>query len=155
MSFEELGVLSGKFVSTMLTILVFFITPNLYAAVPGTMNYQGYITDDTGIPVNATVNVSFRIYNVETGGADLWNETDSVTISDGKFSTQLGDATSFPVGLFDTTVLYLGIEVETNGEMTPRKPLDTAPFAFKAEDADTLQGMNPGDFVGLSGVKRY
>ena len=128
-----------------------FVTPMLQAAVPNTINYQGYLTDASGVPINATTNITFRAYNVDTGGTDLWNETDSIVISDGKFSTQLGDGTAFPASLFDGTTLYLGIEVETDGEMSPRKALDTTPYAFKAGDADTLEGMTASQFIAASG----
>ena len=123
----------------------------VFAAVPASINYQGYLTDSSGIPINASVNVTFRIYDIDTGGTALWNEIDSVTVNDGKFSTQLGDGIAFPVNLFDGNPLYLSIEISTDGEMSPRKPLDTTPYSFKAGDADTLNGLDANQFVGITG----
>ena len=115
--------------------------------MPPNINYQGYIDDVAGVPVDATLTVTFRIYSSETGGAVLWSETENVVISGGKFSNILGDTTVIPVDLFDGTPLFLGIEVESDGEMNPRKPLSTAPYAFTADNADLLDGQHASEII--------
>ncbi|MFC1683357.1 hypothetical protein ACFL0G_04040, partial [Candidatus Zixiibacteriota bacterium] len=45
-------------------------------AVPGQLNYQGYLadaSDSTG--VTATLEMTFRLFDSETKGAELWSET--------------------------------------------------------------------------------
>jgi len=114
------------------------------AMLPQSISYQGYLTNTDGSPVDATLNISFRLYNVDAGGVPLWEDTLSVPVQKGLFSVELGAAIPFPLGLFDDP-LWLGIEVSTDGEMASRKALTSVGFAFRAEraeiDEDTLAGL--------------
>jgi len=70
--------------------------------VPLLVNYQGTVTDSTGLPLGATGTVSapvaapvnrkiiFRFWDAATGGTRLWTEEQTVTISLGQFSVLLG-----------------------------------------------------------------
>lgn len=70
--------------------------------VPLLVNYQGTVTDGTGMPLGATGTVSapvaapvnrkvlFRFWDATTGGTRLWTEEQTVTISLGQFSVLLG-----------------------------------------------------------------
>jgi hypothetical protein len=94
------------------------------------INYQGYLTDATGTPLNETVNMSFYLYREETDGDPLWWENQNgIVVSEGIFNVILGS--SVPLDLPFDVPYYLGIWV--NGEeMAPRKPLLTVPYAFNA-----------------------
>ena len=124
------------------TILTFFLTLSFatHAQVPGSFDYQGYLADAAGAPLDETANMIFILYNVPTGGASLWVTAQDVTVSQGLFSVELGgNGAALPPQVFDGP-LYL--EVIVNGEtMQPRRSLRTAPFAFKARDADTIGGL--------------
>ena len=50
----------------VLLMLVAF-KPTL-AVIPPTLNYQAYLTDDNGLPIDGTADVTVSIYNVEIGG---------------------------------------------------------------------------------------
>ena len=123
---------------TLLGVLLCFQT--VFAQVPTTINYQGYLTDDMGAPLNTGLDATFNLYNVAVGGAPLWTSDYFINIADGKFDIELGVPDPFPVGLFDQP-LFLGIEIDGDGEMVPRKAISVVPYAFRAVDADTLQGM--------------
>jgi len=110
---------------------------SVFAEVPGTINYQGYLTDGSGNPVTATESMTFSIYATASGGTALWSEFESVPVSNGTFTNQLGDSTAFPVGLFNGQDLYVGVKVGADPEMVPRKPVTSAPYAFKSAMADT------------------
>ncbi|MES2570471.1 MAG: hypothetical protein V4710_10515, partial [Verrucomicrobiota bacterium] len=70
--------------------------------VPQFINYQGRVTEATGLPLGATgtpaapvaapVNrkIIFRLYDAATSGTRLWTEEQTVTISLGDFSVLLG-----------------------------------------------------------------
>lgn len=108
----------------------------------GELSYQGYLTDSTGAPLNDMVHVSFALYNVPTGGLPLWTDSLSVAVEQGLFSVELGGAgVPFPLNLFDDP-LWLGIRVEADAEMVPRRSLHSSGYAFKADDADSLQGQD-------------
>lgn len=123
---------------------------------PEGIDYQGYLTDAAGAPLDQPVNVMFALYAAETGGAPLWSETVAIVPSQGLFVTTLGaGANPFPVGLFSTP-LYMGITVGTDSEMVPRRALTSVAYAKRAVDADTLGGLpsaaldQSGDVATLS-----
>ncbi|NNF16504.1 MAG: hypothetical protein HKN70_07130, partial [Gammaproteobacteria bacterium] len=116
------------------------------SAVPDSLSYQAYLTDETGAAINATTSITFSIYNVDAGGSPLWTETLPVVVNQGLLSVELGNASNpFPQDLFDTP-LWVGINVADDGEMTPRRRLTTAGFAFTADNALGLQGQGPAAF---------
>ncbi len=109
-------------------ILLTGISATSFAAIPETMNYQGYLTDSGGVAVDVPVNITFRIYGDETGGTALWTETQSVSVNNGIYNVQLGSVSTLTSLTFDVPY-WLGVEVETDGEMNPRLPFDSVPFA--------------------------
>jgi hypothetical protein len=107
------------------------------AEIPGKINYQGYLTSAAGVPVNGTVAIVFTFYTVATGGSSIWSETQNVTVNKGVYNVNLGDVTpmtSLPFGL----PYYLGIQVGTDPQMTPRIPLTSVGYAFRAKAVETI-----------------
>ena len=105
------------------------------AQIPQQMNYQVMLTDDADQPLaDQSVQLVFRIYNVESGGGSLWNETHNVTTNSiGVASVVVGSTN--PIHLLFNVPLWLQVEVD--GEvMTPRRPLAAAPYARRADEAD-------------------
>ncbi|GMR21612.1 MAG: hypothetical protein BMS9Abin36_2214 [Gammaproteobacteria bacterium] len=125
----------------IVTLLYLFTLP-AQAAIPDDLDYQGYLTDSSGSPVNSSVNVTFLLYNVGSGGIALWGDTQSVAVNNGLFTVKLGGpGNPFPLGLFNAP-LWLGIDVAGDGEMSPRITFSSAAFAHKADDAFTLEGSS-------------
>ena len=112
-------------------------------SIPTLINYQGtLLNQSTGSPVpNGQYSIVFSVYSTSTGGSPLWQETQTVDVEDGLFSVLLGAVVALDASIFDGSPRYLGIEVEGDGEMTPRQLLASVPYAFHAEDADTVDGM--------------
>jgi len=129
----------------LIAIFVVFIfgVPAL-AALPQTINYQGYLKSSDGTPVNSAVDVTFALYAAESGGAALWSETRGVTPENGVYSVQLGSAAPFPANLFTNDNLFLGVKVANETEMTPRRQFTPVPYAIRAVSADTAGGVAPG-----------
>jgi hypothetical protein len=88
--------------------------------------------------VNASLSMTFKLYTAAEGGSALWTETRPVQVSNGSYSVLLGTVTPLTVA-FDVPY-FLGVTVGADPEMTPRQPLASAPYAFKA-------GCNPGDRI--------
>ena len=111
-------------------------------AIPQTLSYQGYLTDASGAPLTGAHSLTFSLYTVSSGGTAQWSETQgTVQVSNGLFTVELGNGTAFPLDLF-ATPLWLGISVDGDPEMSPRTPLSSGGYAFKAEDADRLEGVS-------------
>jgi PKD repeat protein len=141
----------GKFLASI--VAAFFVLTILATAafaVPQTINFQGRLADSGGAPVNGTVNITFSIYDVATGGIPLWDEIQSgVTVTEGAFSVVLGSGT--PIALPFDVQYYLGVKVDPDlVEMAPRAVLVSVPYAFtaaKADDANMLDGQDPTSFA--------
>jgi len=111
-----------------------------------TVNYQGYLIDSSGSSVNDTLDMVFRLYDVESGGTHLWTETQlGVPVTDGLFSVLLGSVNVLPQSLFEQNDdLWLGITIGADEEMTPRDKITSVPYAITG-------GMPSGVIVMWSG----
>jgi hypothetical protein len=103
-----------------------------WAATPNRLGYQGNLADSGGNPITANLSISFRLYDVASGGSALWSETQpAVAVDGGNFSVELGSVTPLPKSMFGRQ-LYLGIQIAGDSEMMPRPALTAAPFALRA-----------------------
>ncbi len=101
------------------------------AAAPLFINYQGKLTDSSGVPIENEVSVSFsfRFYNHPTlSGANLLGSPDPnlVTPENGVFSVPVPVQAEW----FSGTDVYLGVSVDGGLEMLPRQKLVSSPFAL-------------------------
>jgi hypothetical protein len=104
--------------------------------VPGLLNYQGYLTDDSGSPLDGTYAIKFAIYDAPTDGAELWSETQmAVEVNEGRLSVKLGESTLISSTLFATYPdTFIGVTVGSDPEMTPRQRIHSVPYAMHASD---------------------
>lgn len=106
-----------------------------------TINYQGRLAGADGTPIDNTnpgLGITFALYDTDTGGTPLWTETHAnVPVSDGLFSVRLGSVTPLDTGYL-TGDRWLGIQVGSDPEMTPREKLAAVPYAMRASVADQL-----------------
>ena len=123
-------------------------------ASPNLINYQGYLKNSGGNPIDTTINMTFRLYDTDGNPAPgnlLWSETQSIAISDGVYNVQLGAITD--LAPLDFAIPYwLTVEIETDGEMTPRQPLSSVGYAIRAETAD---GVADNDGDELSNLQEF
>ncbi|HBM45899.1 TPA: hypothetical protein DDZ75_02905, partial [Patescibacteria group bacterium] len=136
-----------SFLTLLSIILSLFLTSPAYSATSQfskLLSYQGKLTTSAGVTVaDSTYNFRFRIYTTATGGSAIFDETISATTVGGIFSIQAGNASS-TADLNFNQPLYVGMTINNDPEMTPRKELSSAPFAF---EADKLDGLDSSDFV--------
>lgn len=130
---------------SILLVLLLIFTQSVWATAPqaplatstSTISYQGRLADAAGDPLTGVYNLEFRIYDVPTGGAPLWEELwtggNSVQISDGLFNVMLGSLNpNLATVIEGQNELYLGITVGTDSEMSPRVQLGSVPFSMQA-----------------------
>ncbi|MEA3357268.1 MAG: hypothetical protein U9Q67_02440 [Patescibacteria group bacterium] len=107
------------------------------AQIPHKINYQGYLTDSTGNPVDETVEMSFVIYDVATEGNAQWTEKQKVKVHDGIYNVMLGAVN--PIELTEAIPYYLGVRVGNDDEMTPRVELTSTMYAlFTSSNEENL-----------------
>ena len=120
------------------------------------INFQGKVVNTDGTNVtNGSYNFLLCLYTTSspltacTAGSNndaVWRESKSVTVTDGVFQTALGDTTTLPGSVdFNTDNIYLGINFNSNGQMTPLIQFTAAPYAF---NADKIHGLSVTDTTG-------
>lgn len=107
-----------------------------YADVPRIINYQGKFTDKDDNPLSGNYLVTFRFYDVASGEEAIWEEGHIISMNRGIFNALLGSIT--PLDVDFNKDLWLGIEVASDGEMTPRIKLASSVYALNAETVDML-----------------
>jgi hypothetical protein len=120
-------------------------------SVPNLIRYSGTLKDAQGAVSSGTpLGVTFAIYKQQDGGAPIWQETQNVTVeAGGNYSVLLGSTTApgLPDNLFSQQEQrWLGVQVQEQAEQ-PRVLLVSVPYAFKAQEAETLGGLPPSAFV--------
>ena len=120
------------------------------AQVPREMTYQGYLTDNSNNAITANLQLTFNIYDTQTGGSALWNEVHpSVAVIEGVFRVRLGSVT--PLNLAFDAPYWLGIRVQNDPELSPRIALTGVGYSFyslKADSVDNISGAASGDLGG-------
>jgi hypothetical protein len=136
---------------TALLVLAFALIGGVVAAQsspPERLSYQGVLRTNAGAPFSGNVDMTFRIYTTATGGTAIWEEVyddaaappanHNVTVTNGLFSVQLGDYEHVPTytgsfgEVFTRTDLWLGVQVATDLEMTPRVKIASSGFALNS-----------------------
>ncbi len=107
----------------------------IFAQIPQTIQYQGKLTDISGVGENAELDMRFRIFDVETDGDSLW----AMTIADVPIVHGLFDVALGPIDLPFDEQYWLEIVVDGN-VLAPRVQLTTSPYAFRAAVADSFTG---------------
>ncbi len=133
-------------------ILMIFVSSGMAQGVPQLLDHQGFLTDVQGTPVTGTHTIEFRIYDAATNGNLLWTETLQVVVDAGLYHVLLG-ATAQLDNLFDGSTKYLALEVQGDGEMTPRQQLVSVPHAMVSSGAHVGQTCPVGQaLVGFDGT---
>lgn len=133
-------------IGTVLVVAALLFANNVYAAnlstgaSPSTISYQGTLSTAGGTAVNANIGLTFRLYDVQSGGNALWTETHSgVPVNNGLFNVLLGSITPIPASVWDNNAVYLGVQVDgDSAELLPREIIGTVPYSVKASNANTI-----------------
>jgi len=117
---------------------------------PTMINYQGYVTDASGNPIeNPSLSMIFTIYNAATNGTSKWTETQTVAVSKGIFNVQLGSITPIPDTVF-TKGTGRWLELTIGGQvMAPRTRITAAGYAYTATYSDTAEYAKNVAFANL------
>lgn len=152
------GVFAIALLGLLFVSLAFTHEADAATGIRRTINFQGKLVDKVnGTNVaNGSYSVVFSIYDVGSGGTALWSETQgSVSVTDGVFQVELGSSTAFPSDFnFNWDGRYLGVNVASDGEMTPRIRLTAAPYAFNAEKVAGLTVQDDAGNASTSAILR-
>ncbi|MBI3260650.1 MAG: hypothetical protein HYZ54_14420 [Ignavibacteriae bacterium] len=113
--------------STLAAMLL--IISSAQAQFPKKIHYQGMLQDASG-PMNRSLGATFKIFDSPTGGIPLAQESKQIEVSNGLFSTVLGE--SSPVDLLFDKQYWLEISLDDAAPLSPRTPLLATGYAFRA-----------------------
>jgi microcystin-dependent protein len=113
----------------VMVVAVFTATMSLTAQNDIKLSVQGTLKDANGSAVeDGPQDLTFRLYDVSSGGTALWTEDASVHVIGGVYSHNLGSVEPLDPGHFSQT-LYVGVTV--NGiELSPRTELTYSPYTL-------------------------
>jgi len=138
-----------NFFEVLLFLCLIIITIKLQAQPPNTISYQGVLTDAGGnIVTDGSYNLTFKLYDNPTGGADIWQEVQLVTVTKGIFNVNLGNVSSLTIS-FDKPY-WLGITVGAGSELSPRIELTSSAYSLM-----TRSIMNGQVVKSINSLKDY
>ncbi len=101
-----------------------------FAEVPPFINYQGRLLNGAGL-VNGSVELSLRLFNAPAGGSSLYEDSNTVTVTDGLYATSIGDDPVAPEFLAALTNPTLFVEVAVDGiTLAPRERVASVAYAL-------------------------
>jgi microcystin-dependent protein len=125
-------------ITAILSAVILSVQCAVFAAVPRVINYQGRLTDKSNKPLEGSYAITFRIFDVATGVAAIWSETQSgVVVQKGVFSVLLGSQTVFPDTLKFDKPYYLEIQVGSE-VLSPRQQIASAGYSIMSENASSI-----------------
>ena len=124
----------------IISLAALFAASLSYADVPQLINYQGRLLNGSNL-VNGSVGLSLRLFNVLSGGTAQYEDSNSVTVVDGLYSTYMGDNTTMGslTNALTNTAVY--VEVAVNGTaLSPRERLASVAYALVAANGGGMIG---------------
>lgn len=116
-----------------------------------TINFQGKVVNSDGTNVtDGSYDMVFTLYDAASAGTNLWSETwnsgtSQVTVTDGVFQVALGTHTTLSTEDFNSDLLYLEVNFNSDGAMSPRIRMSAVPYAFNSQ---TVAGLTVQDSAG-------
>lgn len=138
--------------STSLLLALTLLLPATALAVPQTVGFSARLADN-GRPVTGTHAFTFKVFDAETGGTELWGEAKDLAVADGVVTTALGDTVAIDTGTLFTGLVALYLEVAVDGvALSPRMALQSVPFALRAQSAAVANYAGVAGYAGSAGA---
>lgn len=104
------------------------------AIAAGAIPVQGRLTNASGVPLNGVYTTTFRLYDAAEAVSAICADVRPVTVVNGLFSDYIDHCYNAVVG----QRLYLGVQVLSDPEMTPRQVVMTVPYALSLVPGATI-----------------
>ena len=150
----------------LLCVISFALFSFLKVEAARQMEGVAFITDKTGQMISGDYTVRFALYSQNRTTIDsypsdadrdsrIWEETQTVTIKNGILKFNLGQNQELPILTNnENNQFYLGIRINQDSELIPRKRITSTLFAYNATNASLLDGKkigtNSGDILSLN-----
>jgi hypothetical protein len=116
------------------------------------MAYQGFLAIDGHPAEDPSATLTFRVFDSESGGTELWLETQSgLSISGGVFSVILGASVSLsPVSFEGPRWLSVAVGDASAPQLDPRTPFTAVPYSM-ATRGIRVTPTGPGNWIRIDG----
>jgi len=129
--------------STVVVLVILLFVSSLLA-IPNVFDYQGKLTDNSGVGIQDTLDMVVRIYDAPTLGAILCADTlEDVPVVKGLFDIDY-EVDLTPAEL--TAGIYMELVIDGNA-FNPRIEINTVPYAMLAIHADSIGGYGADDLM--------
>ena len=116
------------------------------AMAQDTLTYQGELKGLNATVVNGSFPFTFRLYSSPVDGESLWTEAyESIGVTEGLFTVELGGIEPFPAVVAAQPALYLGVSIDGSSEMSLRLKVGTALRARWATAANHAKDVRDED----------
>lgn len=141
-----------KMIIILLGACILFSGSMVFAEIPTAMQFQGFLTDSDGEPLNGVLSVTFTLYGSSDGNDSVWTDVQNVTLAEGAFSATLGGSGNpLDANIFGDDPLWLGVTVGADEELSPRSEISVVPYATHAAVADNATGDITPNSVSVNG----
>jgi hypothetical protein len=121
----------------IISVSILLIVGISYGQIPREITYQGYLTDNANNPITNNLQLTFTLYDAQSGGSSLWTEVHpSVAIIQGVFRVSLGSIT--PLNLPFDAPYWLSIRVGADPELAPRIAMSSVGYAINSAQAEDV-----------------
>ncbi len=148
----RLGEIMQKHVVILIVVWVLGLSGAVHAEMVERMQFQGFLTDAEGQPLEGDQELVFALYGSVEGGEAIWTQTITVSMENGIFSVLLGSqANPLDETVFSGRDRWLGVAVGDEVEMTPRVQVRSVPYAVRVEQATNSVGDITPNTVSVGG----
>jgi hypothetical protein len=112
-------------------------------ALPAQFTHQGRLLDSDGGALEGDATITFRVTTADSGGDSLWEETLTVPLNSGFYSAILGtdeEGNPLDIEVLSQAPAWLELQLEGEGAMFPRSPINAVPYATMATVAEEVSG---------------
>lgn len=116
----------------LLTAALMFATAGAQERAAFKLSHQGILSDAKGAPVaDGKYAITFKLYDIASGGAPIWSEERTVSVSKGIFNLLLGEVKTLNLP-FDKPY-WLGVTIGSGAELLPRMELTASAYSLHAK----------------------
>lgn len=129
-------------------VCLIFMINLAFAAIPDTFNIHGKLTDPSGSASVGTFEMNFSIYDVASGGSNIYTQSHSIKTDSGGIYTLLLSSLD---GVDFEQNTWLEIQVESDSPMSPRINLSSVPSTLAGGGSSLWSAGILGDIYYTSG----
>jgi hypothetical protein len=134
------------FLMSILFMNLFIISS--YAQQTKKISLQGFLKDGNGKAVaDGNQEMIFKLYPSKEGGTAEWEETQTINVFGGVYSTHLGKTVALDNLNWGTKTYFVGVTVQ-GSELNPRTELTFAPYSLGSPSADVANTVKCSGAVG-------